>query len=321
MFSFVHNKTTSISFSNAIIYELILFTSSRLNHFIIRLFDRADFDEINLKISRKLDELFIPTNANLQRVNIEEIVTELHLTFQSVIEGHVPSSAVKSNVRISDQSMSILKEKQRLCRLLNRRRNNQRAHDQEFSTIHSSINQVTTMIKNSLCHDFSNFYQRRLLQVRTNRDAFNVVRQFSQFKCKATDINNIFLDENKQVSVSDPNEVAKEFACQFLKNHELTAGVGFLPNHLLASASFPTDWKHAICCPIPKPGKDSTYIANWRRNSVLNSISKIFEIILKRRIRNHFDSNKISSNDQFGFRQKRSTLHALAKFHNSIMSE
>lgn len=26
-------------------------------------------------------------------------------------------------------------------------------------------------------------------------------------------------------------------------------------NHLLASTFFPTAWKHAICCPIPKPGK------------------------------------------------------------------
>lgn len=33
-------------------------------------------------------------------------------------------------------------------------------------------------------------------------------------------------------------------------------------NQLLAAALFPEAWKHAIGRPIPKPGKDSSYIGN-----------------------------------------------------------
>lgn len=78
------------------------------------------------------------------------------------------------------------------------------------------------MIKNSLCDDFSKFYQQRLQNIRSNRDAFQVVRQFSSFKRKSNDINNIFLDEGKLCAVSNPSEIANEFASHFLKNHQLT---------------------------------------------------------------------------------------------------
>lgn len=188
-------------------------------------------------------------------------------------------------------------------------------------------------------------------------------------------IDSIFLDESRIASVSDPNEIANEFANHFMKNHGLTSndsstadvivqqsvdaletincGIAFneliradivnehqlneinelLPesnrhiltsvdevseiinarpnktstgddnmpitvlkklsfenllkitiifNQLLAAGFFPSAWKHAIGCPIPKPGKDASCIVNWRPISLLNSISKIYEIILKR---------------------------------------
>ncbi len=247
----------------------------------------------------------------------------------------------------------------------------------------------------SLQDDFSQFYKRRLQQINSNNDAFNAVRQFSNFKRKSNSVDAIYLDEQKQLLVSSPEEIAEEFATKFLKNHQLTANVaspaeelvknsidhlnaihckiglndniradiendesdkGILTsatevteiimsrknkistgddnmpctvlkklsfanvlritiifNQLLAVAYFPAVCKHAIGCPIPKPGEDSSYIGNWRPISLLNSLSKIFEVIMKRRLRRHFECNKFFSDDQFGFRPNRSTLHALAK--------
>lgn len=186
-----------------------------------KLFDQADFDGINQEISEKLDELFIPTTSNLNCNDIESIATKLHEIFQSVIDKHVPASSTNSVIRISNRSISLLKEKRRLCRLLNRRLNNQRALQQEIGAIHSSINQVSIMIKNSLCDDYSKFYHRRLLQIRNNKDAFNVVRQFSNFKRKSTNVESIFLDENKLQPVSDPAEIVNEFGSHFMRNHEI----------------------------------------------------------------------------------------------------
>lgn len=378
-----------------------------------KMYDLANVDAINEEIASELDALLIPTTSNMHRADLEVLIASLHKIFKSVIDKHVPTTTSHHNIRISSRSKALLTEKRRLCRLLNRRLNNQRAQPSEIASIHSSINQVGVMIKNSLCDDFSQFYRRRLQQINSNSDAFNTVRQFSNFKRKSNHIDSIFLDENKQQLVSSPEDITEEFASHFLKNHELTANIlspvegivqqsinklnsanciiqfnetiraniesddqlreiesqlpesdqGILTsatevaeiimmrknktstgddnmpttvlkklsfdnvvritiifNQLLASAVFPATWKHAIGCPIPKPGKDPGYIGNWRPISLLNSISKIFEVIMKRRIRNHFDSNDLFCADQFGFRPFRSTLHALAKLSNNIAS-
>lgn len=53
-----------------------------------KLFDKANFDEINQDISTKLDELFIPSTSNLRHIDIDSIVSTLHEVFQSVIDKH-----------------------------------------------------------------------------------------------------------------------------------------------------------------------------------------------------------------------------------------
>lgn len=314
------------------------------------MYDQANFNAINEEIASELDALVIPTTSNMQYANLEAVIASLHKIFQSVIDKHVPTATSHHNIRISNRSIALLTEKRRLCRLLNRRLNNQRAQPSEIASIHSSINQIGLMIKNSLCDDFSQFYRRRLQQINSNSDAFNTVRQFSNFKRKSHHIDAIFMDENNKQLVSSPEDIAEEFANHFLKNHELTANIvspverpvqqlkeiecqlpesdqGILTsatevaeiimtrknktstgddnmpttvlkklsfdnivritiifNQLLASAFFPSTWKRAIGCPIPKPGKDSGYIGNWRPISLLNSISKFLEVIMKRRI-------------------------------------
>lgn len=85
-------------------------------------------------------------------------------------------------------------------------------------------------------------------------------------------------------------------------------------NHLLASAFYPSAWKHAIECPIPKPDKDSTYIANFRPISLLNSISKIFEIILKRSIMSVLNNGKITTTILLDIRAAFDTV-----WHNGLM--
>lgn len=88
-------------------------------------------------------------------------------------------------------------------------------------------------------------------------------------------------------------------------------------NQLLACAHFPTIWKHAQVTPIPKVGRDSSIITNWRPISNLNCLSKIFERILAGHIALHLDTLDLFP-DQFGFLRGHSSVHALGKLQSAV---
>lgn len=88
-------------------------------------------------------------------------------------------------------------------------------------------------------------------------------------------------------------------------------------NHLLAIAYFPRVWQLALITPIPKPGKDTTLVENWRPISLLCCVAKIFERILAIRLNRHRDSLNLLRN-QFGFLGGNSTSHALARLQADV---
>lgn len=89
-------------------------------------------------------------------------------------------------------------------------------------------------------------------------------------------------------------------------------------NQLIANAYFPRSWKHGRIIAIPKNGKDSSVISNWRPISQLNSISKIFERLLADRLTLQVERCDIFQN-QFGFLAAHSAEHAVAKLQSDIM--
>lgn len=89
-------------------------------------------------------------------------------------------------------------------------------------------------------------------------------------------------------------------------------------NHILANHHFPQSWKKALVIPIPKGGKDTSLISNWRPISQLNSLSKILEKIIAIRLMDFVEKNNILPEFQFGFRSGRSTYHPLAIINNDI---
>ncbi|KAG5880037.1 hypothetical protein JTB14_034845 [Gonioctena quinquepunctata] len=62
---------------------------------------------------------------------------------------------------------------------------------------------------------------------------------------------------------------------------------------------------------IPKPGKDPTKLDSYRPISLINVPRKVFELILKLRITEHFGINDILPPFQHGFRPEHSTQNAL----------
>lgn len=88
-------------------------------------------------------------------------------------------------------------------------------------------------------------------------------------------------------------------------------------NHLLSRSYFPVAWKRSLVTPIPKPGKDSSILSNWRPISNLNCVSKVFERVIAARLLRHLGSLDLFAN-QYGFLRGHSSVHALARVHADV---
>jgi len=82
-------------------------------------------------------------------------------------------------------------------------------------------------------------------------------------------------------------------------------------NKCASEGYFPKELKVAKVIPLFKNKGDINDIGNYRPISMLPVFSKIFEKLIHKTITEHLDSNNILNDSQYGFRKKRSTLHAL----------
>ncbi len=78
-------------------------------------------------------------------------------------------------------------------------------------------------------------------------------------------------------------------------------------NACLSSGVFPDAWKGSSISPIPRGSGDKTTCASFRPISLLHPLGKLLEAILSCRLRNHLEGLNLLSDEQFGFRAKRST--------------
>ena len=81
-------------------------------------------------------------------------------------------------------------------------------------------------------------------------------------------------------------------------------------NRSLSQGVFPDLLKKARVVPIFKAG-DETDVNNYRPISVLPVLSKIFERVMYNRILSFFERFHVLDNNQYGFRKKKSTIHAI----------
>ncbi len=89
-------------------------------------------------------------------------------------------------------------------------------------------------------------------------------------------------------------------------------------NNALNNMYFPNQWKLAKVIALHKKGKESSDPSSYRPISLLPNISKIFEIFIYKALISHCVKNDILPNQQFGFRHKHSTIHAINKFTSDI---
>lgn len=94
------------------------------------------------------------------------------------------------------------------------------------------------------------------------------------------------------------------------------AGISLLTrifNACMKFGHFPTSWKTSKIIAIPKPGKKADSPDSYRPISLLSSVSKIFEKIIKDRILNFIEDNNILPRQQFGFRHEHNTIQPLVR--------
>lgn len=119
---------------------------------------------------------------------------------------------------------------------------------------------------------------------------------------------------NKSSSGPDniPPIILKNLSIKIIKRYTI------IFNNSLNNYYFPQDWKVAEVISILKKGKLSTNVGGHRPISQTPSVSKIYEAIINYNLTEFCKTKKIIPNEQFGFKYKHSTVHALHKLTSDI---
>lgn len=91
-------------------------------------------------------------------------------------------------------------------------------------------------------------------------------------------------------------------------------------NLIWTQGVFPDQWRTVNVIPIPKPCKSKFEVENYRPISLINTLSKLLEKIINKRLIWILETEKRIVKEQCGFRQNHSTLDTLATIHTDICS-
>ena len=80
----------------------------------------------------------------------------------------------------------------------------------------------------------------------------------------------------------------------------------------LETGKVPTSWKEAKVTPIFKKG-NKKQACNYRPVSLTSVVCKLLERLIRTRIMKHIDVNDLLTDNQYGFRAKRSTTIQLLR--------
>jgi hypothetical protein len=87
---------------------------------------------------------------------------------------------------------------------------------------------------------------------------------------------------------------------------------------MLRLSHFPKIWKFAVIILVHKPNKPKHLSSSYRSISLLPVVGKLFEKALLKILRPILQNNHIISNNQFGFRNRHSTIHQVYRFTDEI---
>ena len=99
-----------------------------------------------------------------------------------------------------------------------------------------------------------------------------------------------------------------------LKNcaEKITSSLSYIFNLSVRPRVFPDDFKIEKVAPVFKNG-DKCNLRNYKPESVLPTIARVFEKLLYNQLYSYFLNNGLLGNEQYGFRSLHSTALALGK--------
>lgn len=101
--------------------------------------------------------------------------------------------------------------------------------------------------------------------------------------------------------------------------HIISAPLATLINNSVQRGIFPSKPKHAKIIPIFKDG-DEGEPGNYRPISLLSVFNRLFEKIMYNRLKSFLSKHNLFYESQYGFREQRSTEHAILDIVNKIQS-
>ncbi|TLM25092.1 reverse transcriptase family protein, partial [Acinetobacter baumannii] len=100
---------------------------------------------------------------------------------------------------------------------------------------------------------------------------------------------------------------------------QLIAMLATILNAAMTHCIFPAVWKEADVIGIHKPGKPTNETSSYRPISLLSTIGKIYERLLRKRLWDFVTANKILIDEQFGFRSKHSCVQQVHRLTEHIL--
>jgi len=178
--------------------------------------------------------------------------------------------------------------------------------------------------QNEIAESFNKFFKEKIKKVRSQIEPFqgdclrgarskaaklHLQEDFFKFRAVKEKETLIAIQKSKKSKCPDYFGIAPAVI-------KIAASVIIIPltwiiNEALLSGTVPKCWKTAKILPLFKK-KDKTQIQNYRPISILPSPSKIMEQVVKTQLEQYFEDKNILPQSQYGFRQRLSTIHALA---------
>ena len=115
----------------------------------------------------------------------------------------------------------------------------------------------------------------------------------------------VLLRSIKPHSATGPDGVTSWMLCSFSEG--IAPSVSSLFNLSIRNGRIPSDWKLSHVVPIPKESSCHS-VQSFQPISLLSILSKCLEKHLHQLLLEHFESNSVLSDSQFGFRKGRSTI-------------
>ena len=187
------------------------------------------------------------------------------------------------------------------------------------------VNGTIITSRRSICSEFNNYFVKVADKLNKSKYTTTQPHDFTQFLNNPSS-SSIFLSPIINAEIIDiisklDNRKSNDISPKLLKalSGSFSNILFYLFNSCMLSGVFPDELKIDKVIPLHKSG-NSNLMSNYRPISILPTLSKIFEKLIRSRIYQFLEENEVIYNYQFGFRQNHSTIHAVQTAITSVIT-